>query len=130
MATLKVPCTRLPDLGELRPARAGDRPAGFALGPYIRKVGKTPPALLGRPVSPVSRVARTLDAAVRAFHRRLLTNSYKTLMGVVLGRKTGADALKRPVPVALGLLGKKGIIDYRPAGAESNAERFLDALAN
>ena len=74
----------------------------------------------------------TLDAAVQA--RRPLTDSYKALMldGVVLSRKTGAGALKRPVPVVLGLRpdGKKEIIDYRLARAESAAEweRFLDDL--
>ena len=66
----------------------------------------------------------TLDAAVRAFHRRSLTNGYKALMGVVLSRKTGAGVLKRPVLVVLGLRpdGKKEIIDYRLARAESAAE--------
>ena len=49
----------------------------------------------------VSRVAKTLDAAVEAFHRRPF--GYKALMGVVLSRKTGAGALKRPVLVVLGL---------------------------
>ena len=54
------------------------------------------------------------------------------LDGVVLSRKTGAGALKRPVLVVLGLRpdGKKEIIDYRLARAESAAEweRFLDDL--
>ena len=110
--------------------------AGFVLGLSTRKVGEALLSLLGRPVSPttVSRVAKTLDAAVEAFHRRPLTNSYKALMfdGVVLSRKTGAGALKRPVPVVLGLRpdGRKEIVDYRLARAESAAEweRFLDDL--
>jgi transposase-like protein len=54
------------------------------------------------------------------------------LDGVVLGRKTGAGALKRPVLVALGLRadGKKEILDFRLAGSESAAEweRFLTDL--
>ena len=54
------------------------------------------------------------------------------LDGVVLSRKTGAGARKRPVPVVLGLRpdGRKEIVDYRLARAESAAEweRFLDAL--
>ena len=107
---------------------------GFVLS--TRKVGETLLSLLGRPVAPttVSRVAKTLDAAVQAFHRRPLTDSYKALMldGVVLSRKTGAGALKRPVLVVLGLRpdGRKEIIDYRLARAESAAEweRFLDDL--
>ena len=52
--------------------------------------------------------------------------------GVVLSRKTGAGALKRPVLVVLGLRpdGKKEIVDYRLAKAESAVEweRFLDDL--
>lgn len=82
----------------------------------------------------VSRVAKTLDTAVAAFHRRPLKNQYKALMldGVVLARKTGAGALRRPVLVALGLRpdGKKEIIDFRLAASESAAEweRFLTDL--
>lgn len=110
--------------------------AGFVLGLSTRKVGETLLALLGRPVSAstVSQVAKTLDSAVAAFHRRPLKNRYKVLMldGVVLARKTGAGALKRPVLVALGLRpdGKKEIIDFRLAGSESAAEweQFLTDL--
>jgi putative transposase len=110
--------------------------AGFVLGLSTRKVGETLLPLLGRSVSPttVSQVAKTLDAAVAAFHRRPLLNRYTALMldGVVLARKTGAGALRRPVLVALGLLpnGKKEIIDFHLAGSESAAEweRFLTNL--
>jgi len=110
--------------------------AGFVLGLSTRKVGETLLALLGRRVSAstVSEVAKTLDGAVAAFHRRPLQNRYKALMldGVVLARKTGAGALRRPVLVALGLRadGKKEIIDFRLAGSESAAEweRFLTDL--
>ena len=51
-------------------------------------------------------------------------------MGVALSRKTGTGALKRPVPVVLGLRpdGKKEIVDYRLARAGSAAERFHDDL--
>jgi putative transposase len=102
--------------------------AGFVLGLSTRKVGETLLALLGRKVSAatVSEVAKTLDGAVAAFHRRPLKNRYQALMldGVVLARKTGAGALRRPVLVALGLLpdGKKEIIDFRLATSESAAE--------
>jgi putative transposase len=110
--------------------------AGFVLGLSTRKVGETLLALLGRSVSPttVSQVAKTLDAAVAAFHCRPLQNRYKALMldGVVLARKTGAGALRRPVLVALGLRhdGKKEVIDFRLATSESAAEweRFLADL--
>jgi putative transposase len=109
---------------------------GFVLGLSTRKVGETLLALLGRSVSPttVSQVAKTLDAAVAAFHRRPLQNRYQALMldGVVLARKTGAGALRRPVLVALGLRhdGKKEVIDFRLAASESATEweRFLADL--
>jgi transposase-like protein len=102
--------------------------AGFVLGLSTRKVGEAQLALLGRLVSAstVSQVAKTLDAAVTAFHRRPLQNRYQALMldGVVLSRKTGAGALRRPVLVALGLRhdGKKEIIDFRLVAGESAAE--------
>ena len=45
---------------------------GFVPGLSTHKVGETLLSLLGRPVAPatVSRVAKTLDAAVEAFHDR------------------------------------------------------------
>ena len=110
--------------------------ACFVLGLSTRKVAVALAPVLGRRISAgtVSRVAKTLDAAVRAFHRRPLKDIYPVLMldGVVLSRKTGAGALKRPVLVALGLRpdGRKEIIDYRLAVAESAAqwELFLTDL--
>jgi len=110
--------------------------AGFVLGLSTRKVGEVLLALLGRPVSAstVSAVATTLDQAVSAFHRRPLKDVYKVLVldGVVLARKTGAGAVRRPVLVALGLRpdGKKEVIDFRLAKSESAAEweRFLTDL--
>lgn len=110
--------------------------AGFVLGLSTRKIGEVLLALLGRPVSAatVSAVAKTLDGAVAAFHRRPLKNTYKALLldGVVLARKTGMGALRRPVLVALGLRpdGKKEIIDFRLAASESAAEwdTFLSDL--
>jgi len=110
--------------------------ACFVLGLSTRKVATALLPILGRRVSAstVSRVAKLLDAAVAAFHRRPLKDIYPVLMldGVVLSRKTGAGALRRPVLVALGLRrdGKKEIIDYRLAPAESAAawEQFLTSL--
>ena len=76
--------------------------AGFVPGLSTRKVGEVLLALLGRPVSAatVSRVARTLDLAVAAFHRRPLKNACKALMpdGVVPARKTGAGRHRVPSP--------------------------------
>jgi putative transposase len=110
--------------------------ACFVLGISTRKVGRALLAILGRPVSPgtVSQVAKQLDAAVAAFHARPLPERYRVLMldGVVLARKTGAGAIRRPVLVALGLRrdGRKEIIDYRLAASESAAEweRLLSDL--
>lgn len=110
--------------------------ACFLLGLSTRKVAIALLPVLGRPVSPatVSAVAKQLDAAVAAFHRRPLKDIYRVLVldGVVLRRKTGAGALARPVLVALGLRpdGKREIIDFRLATAESAAqwELFLGDL--
>lgn len=110
--------------------------ACFVLGLSTRKVAAALLPILGRPVSPatVSAVAKQLDAAVAAFHRRPLKDIYRVLVldGVVLKRKTGAGALARPVLVALGLRpdGRKEVIDFRLASAESAAqwELFLGDL--
>jgi putative transposase len=110
--------------------------ACFVLGLSTRKVAVALLPVLGRPVSPVtmSRVARQLDGAVAAFHRRPLKDQYHVLVldGVVLRGKTGAGALARPVLVALGLRpdGRKEVIDFRLASAESAAqwEQFLGDL--
>lgn len=143
MIELAVPRTRRYSPTEVLRAYARRSPeidrailASFVLGLSTRKVGEMLLALLGRAVSAttVSAVAKTLDAAVAAFHRRPLKDAYKVLMldGVVLARKTGAGALRRPVLVALGLRpdGKKEIIDFRLAAGESEAEweRFLSDL--
>jgi len=143
MIELHVPRTRT--FSALRVVRAYARRAKdidrmilacFLLGLSTRKVATALLPILGRPVSPatVSAVARQLDAAVAAFHRRPLRDIYRVLVldGVVLKRKTGAGALARPVLVALGLRpdGRKEVIDFRLASAESAAqwEQFLGNL--
>jgi putative transposase len=110
--------------------------ACFVLGISTRKIAEALLPILGRAVSAgtVSRVARRLDAAVAAYHARPLKDCYQVLMldGVVLSRKTGAGAVRRPVLVALGLRadGRKEVIDFRLACAESAAqwELFLTDL--
>lgn len=110
--------------------------ASFLLGLSTRKVGEALLSILGEKISPstVSRVAKTLDKAVAAFHRRRLKESYRALLfdGVVLTRKTGAGPLRRPVLVALGIRhdGKKEIIDFKLARSESTNEweSFLVSL--
>ena len=105
--------------------------AGFVLGLSTRKLGEVLLCLLGRPVSPttVSRVAQSLDKTVAAFHARPLKGRYKALMldGVVLARKTGAGALRRPVLVALGLRHLHAVMNADTATkARSAARRFAE----
>jgi transposase-like protein len=110
--------------------------ACFVLGLSTRKIGEALLPILGERVSPslVSRIGKRLDRVVRGFHGRRLKSSYRVLLldGVVLSRKTGAGALKRPVLVALGIRedGKKEVIDFRLALGESEGawETFLTDL--
>ncbi len=110
--------------------------AAFLLGLSTRKVGEALLPLLGVRVSPstVSRIAAALDAAVASFHQRALADRYPVLLldGVVLSRKTGAGALRRPVLVALGITesGAKEVIDFELVEGESQRawERFLSRL--
>jgi transposase-like protein len=110
--------------------------ACFVLGLSTRKVGTALLTILGERVSAttVSRVAKQLDEAVAAFHQRPLANRYRALLldGVVLSRRSGAGAVRRPVLVALGLTldGRREILDFRLAPAESQAawEAFLHDL--
>jgi len=108
----------------------------FLLGLSTRKVSESLLPVLGQPVSPssVSRVAKSLDEVVAAFHARPLHNIYRALIfdGVVLSRRTGAGAVKRPALVAMGIRhgGEKEVIDFRMARSESAAEweTFLNDL--
>lgn len=108
----------------------------FVLGLSTRKVSLALLPVLGEPISAssVSRIAKQLDSAVSAYHRRPLRDQYQVLIldGVVLKRRTGAGAQKRVVLVALGIRedGKKEIIDFRQAASESQSawEGFLNAL--
>ena len=110
--------------------------ACFVLGVSTRKVAEALLPVLGERVSAstVSRVGKQLDEVVEAFHRRPLANRYRVLVfdGVVMARKTGAGAIRRPVLVALGIRpdGKKEIIDFRLAQGESTIawEAFLNDL--
>ena len=107
--------------------------ACFVLGISTRKVAQALLPVLGEPVSAttVSRVAKSLDQAVEAFHRRLIRRQYRFLIldGVVLKRRTGAGAVRRVVLVALGITGeaKKEVIDFSvvPGESQSAWEGFL-----
>jgi len=120
----EVPCTYARHAAEIDRLIA----AGFVLGISTREIGEVLVALPGRPVSPstVTHVAKTLDNAVLVFHPHLLGGKYCALIrdGVVLSRKTGAGALKRPVLVALELHhdGREEIIDYRMATSASERQ--------
>jgi len=108
----------------------------FVFGVSTRKVAEALLPVLGERVSAstVSRVGKQLDRVVKAFHRRPLKDQYRVLIldGVVLCRKSGAGALRRPVLVLLGIRpdGKKEIIDFRLAHGESQGawEAFLNDL--
>jgi putative transposase len=105
----------------------------FVLGVSTRKVAQALLPVLGESVSAttVSRVSRSLDRAVEAFHRRLIRRKYRFLIldGVVLKRRTGAGSVKRVVLVVLGMTdeGKKEVIDFTIAPGESviSWQRFL-----
>jgi transposase-like protein len=100
----------------------------YVLGCSTRKVAKALAPILDERVSSmtVSRIAKTLDDSVASFHKRPLTTKYRAVLfdGVVLSRKTGAGAVKRPVLVALGIRpdGKKEVIDWRLSASESEGE--------
>jgi putative transposase len=110
--------------------------ACFVLGLSTRKIGEALLPILGERISPatVSRIGKRLDHVVQAFHSRPIKTVYRALLldGVVLSRKTGAGAVKRPVLVALGITGdgKKEVIDFRLALGESEKawETFLTDL--
>jgi putative transposase len=110
--------------------------ACFVLGMSTRKAAVALLPILGERVSAstVSQIAKVLDEAVEAWHRRPLKKVYRALQfgGIVLARKTGAGALRRPVLVALGIgpEGRKEIIDFLMASSESQAawEGFLNDL--
>ena len=110
--------------------------ACFVYGLSTRKVAEALLPIFGERVSPstVSRVAKTLDQAVEAFHRRPFGNHYSMIQfdGVVLSRKSGMGALRRPVLVALGIRpdGRKEILDFLLAPSEGQAawEGFLNDL--
>jgi transposase-like protein len=110
----------------------------FLLGLSTRKAGVALFSILGEKISAqtVSRVAKILDEAVKAFHQRRLVVPFRALIldGIVIKRKTPTGTHRRPVLVALGVRkdGKKEVIDFRLAKSESGAEWrvFLTDLIN
>ncbi len=145
----------IPDLEIPRPREAGFTPsvlpryqrrtqavdrlirAVFLAGISTRRVGRTLAELLGDTVSAstVSRITRTLDDVVAAWHRRPLLDHYRYLLldGLTLRVKTPDGTRRRLVLVAYGLTttGRRDLIDYRLARSESQGtwEAFLINLA-
>jgi putative transposase len=82
----------------------------------------------------VSRLARALDAQVAAFHRRPITFPARYLLvdGLWLSVRASARAKRRVVLACYGIAadGRRELLDYRQAAAESTAEwsRLLRSL--
>ena len=72
--------------------------ACFVLGISTCKVSQALLPVLGEPLSAttLSRMARSLDQAVKGFHRRAIRGRYRFLIfdGVVLKHRSGADSVK------------------------------------
>jgi len=110
--------------------------ACFVLGMSTRKVSAALFSLLGERVSAstVSEVAKGLDAEVKRYHERELSDRYRFLFfdGVVLKQKGAAEVQRRIILCAYGVSweGKKEMIDFLLATSESqNAwEGFLRDL--
>lgn len=84
----------------------------------------------------VSRITKSLDSKVRAFHIRKLLDEYQFLFldGLRLSVKGSLKATKKIILVAYGitLFGKKELISFRIASSESQTswEAFLNDLYN
>ena len=108
----------------------------FLAGVSTRRVGEVVQPLLGVrwSATTISTVTKTLDAAVRQFHRRELLDEYQVLFldGVTMKVKEATGVRKRLVLVAYGItvFGQRGLISFRQATSESAAawEAFLNDL--
>jgi len=108
----------------------------FLAGVSTRRVGEVVQPLLGVrwSASTVSTVTKTLDAAVRQFHRRPLLDEYQVLFldGVTMKVKDALGTKKRVYLVAYGLtvFGQRVLLSFRQAPSESQAcwEAFLNDL--
>ena len=109
----------------------------FLRGVSTRQVGEVLEPVLGESYSPqtVSRIARGLDQAVQAFHRRRLRDEYIYIFldGVVLKvRDVRGKVRRRWVLVAYGITaaGRRELLAYQLARGESEASwtAFLQRL--
>jgi transposase-like protein len=108
----------------------------FLYGASTRLTGQALRPLVGEAVSAqtVSNIAKSLDGAVRSYHRRKLEDKYLYLFldGIVLKTRSGFGAKKKAVLVAYGIRldGKRELIDFLVTKHESekNWEGFLNNL--
>lgn len=98
----------------------------FLAGVSTRRVGEILSNLWEREVSAqtVSRICRSLDQEITAYHRRRLKDDYKYLFfdGISMKVKGATQVHKKQILVAYGitLAGQKEIIEFRQSTAESS----------
>ncbi len=108
----------------------------FLRGISTREVAGALKPILGTAISAsaVSRITKCLNTNVKEFHQRKLIDEYQFLFldGIAIGVKGSLKAKKILVLVAYGItiFGKKDLIAFRIANAESNhaCEGFLNDL--
>lgn len=108
----------------------------FLYGASTRLTGQALRPLVGEAVSAqtVSNIAKSLDGAVRSYHRCKLEDKYLYLFldGIVLKTRSGFGAKKKTVLVAYGIRfdGKRELIDFLVTKHESEKhwEGFLNNL--
>ncbi len=108
----------------------------FLRGISTREVAGVLKPILGTNISAsaVSRITKSLNTQVRAFHQRKLLDEYQFLFldGITISVKGSLKAKKILILVAYGItvFGKKELIAFRIANAESNTacEGFLNDL--
>jgi putative transposase len=144
LANLRVPRSRdgrfhpsvLPRYQRRQAAVNGLLRETFLAGVSTRRVGEVMQPVLGVrwSATTISTVTKSLDAAVRHFHRRELLDEYQVLFldGVTQRVKDALGTKKRVYLVAYGLtvFGQRGLIHFRQARSESQAawEAFLNDL--
>jgi transposase-like protein len=109
----------------------------FLYGASTRLTGQALRPLVGEAVSAqtVSNIAKSLDGAVRGYHRRKLEDKYLYLFldGIILKTRSGYGAKKKAVLVAYGIRldGKRELIDFLVTKHESEKhwEGFLNDLS-
>jgi len=141
---LRVPRTRQGYSSELLPRYERRQESvndlvreAFLRGVSTRQVGEVLEPVLGESYSPqtVSRIARGLDRAVKAFHERHLRDEYIYIFldGVVLKVRDGQGKVRRRwVLVAYGITaqGRRELLAYRLTRGESEASwtAFLQGM--